>query len=113
MSAKKVLFVGARLMSGIAAKTGNPYEMITMEYLVDANARLGSLQKEHEAIGKEVKSKSLTRAAFEQCKTLKPLSWVEVEIDIDPENEDRTMFANVKQSTQPLNEVKDKKVSNG
>ena len=96
MSELKIQYVGARRMVGVSKNTGSEYDMCNLYYAVDAEARLGKLQKEHEAIGKEIKEKSIPVGLFEHLKKIEPLSWVIVTIGVDPENPDRTIFTSVK-----------------
>ncbi len=97
MSELKIQYLGARKMEG-TSKTGNEYKMCNLYYVVDAEARLGPLQKVHIAIGKEIKEKSIPQALFDHLQkiNLQPLSWVTVTTDVDPENIDRTIFTSVK-----------------
>ena len=96
MSEQKIFYVGARKMSGVSKNTGAEYDMCTLYYAVDAEARLGKLQREHEAIGKEIKEKGIVPALFEQLKKIEPMTWILVTVAPDPENIDRTIFSSVK-----------------
>lgn len=113
MSVKKLMYCGARLMDGVSGKTGNPYLMVNFFYLVPAEVNMGKLMTRHEACGYEVKEKAIPVSVFEdiQKADIKPLSWVEVEIDIDPENDDRTIFTKVKATASPVAEIPTKKAA--